>query len=135
MQRKYLIIALNDALIETTDKAFAESQIVVPVRTGRLKGSGKAFCEDKSCVINYSASYADVVEHGWKGGIVNVHSYRRRDGIFVREHTMNQPPREGRHYIENSVRICFKGIPGTMSPFLNSFINNLRRYYKEVKIN
>lgn len=120
--------AIREAIIQAVgrngQRAFAESKNTVPVDTGELKNSG-SFTESSSGItIKYSAEYASSVERGWAGGKVWVKLHFRKPASLVRGHYMNQPPKEGVHFIENSLKIFFKE-GGSRTPFQQDFFDIL----------
>ncbi len=118
--------AIRRAVEETGNTAFNESQAVVPVVTGELKRSGSVISLSNGIMIQYTKEYASIVERGWKGGRVWTESYIRKDGVRVKGHYKNQPPREGVKFIENSIRKCFIQTGNT-----SVFQDNLLKHLKE----
>jgi len=126
--------SIIEAMTESGRSSFNQSQVVVPVKTGNLKRSGNITESNDSVIIEYKAEYSSEVERGTKGGLVNVKAYRRKDGVFVRPHKMNQKPRQGRHYIENSLNLFFKDRLGMKTFFQQNVLNNLKKNFPGKKI-
>ena len=126
--------AVREAASEAANQAYYQSQRVVPVKTGFLRSTGNITEDSDSITIRYSAPYASVVERGWNGGLVWTDSYRRLDGVFVKGHYKNQPRREPRRFIEDSLRMYFTQVSGTMTPFQEILLRKLKNRYKVVKI-
>jgi hypothetical protein len=124
--RKAIIDAIRQAVGKTGRKAFFDSQCAVPVVTGMLKSSGSMSEDYTGFVIKYVIEYASLVERGWEGGVVWTNSHTRRDGTKVKGHYKNQPAREGKHFIGNSMRKSFIGETGSKSAFQQDFIATLR---------
>ena len=120
-------IALIDALRHRVDMSYRTSQVRVPVRTGYLKRHGFFSVVENGAQIIYSPIYSSYVERGIRGGNQNVRGHYRRDGTYVRPFTRYIPPREGKHYIESSLRDNFE------DELANDFDAQLRIRFKNVK--
>lgn len=133
--KQQIIEALRQALNKSGNKAFIDSQTNVPVVTGNLKRSGSIIDTASEILIKYIVEYASIVERDWSGGMVWTDSYVKRNGTRVKGHYKHQPPREGKHFIENSLRGVFKGESGLKSQFQSNFLDSLRDLVspKEVK--
>jgi len=134
VKRGMVIAAIRQALHETGENAFLESRRVVPVNTGELKSSGSIQQIAEGVIINYSKEYASVVERGWEGGRVWTSAYRKSDGVYVKGHYKNQSPREGRHFIENSLNKFFVRGLSNKTPFQESIIIELKKGFVGNKV-
>ena len=106
--REIIRDTIVDSIRRRTDTAFRESQYRVPVITGKLKRSGTFSAIDSGANIIYWADYSSFVEHGIKGGIQKVRGFYRRGGSYVKSFSRYMPKREGRHFIESSLKDSFK---------------------------
>lgn len=122
--------ALILAIRSTVNKAFQFSQVRVPVISGTLRDSGNFTEIENGAQIQYIGKpenpYASFVERGVHGGYVTRRTYIKRDGTYVKETTYYLPFREGRHFIESSMKDSFRD-------FNNEFEDSLRRYFKDVR--
>jgi len=134
VKRGMVVNAIRQALHETGETAFIESQRKVPVDTGALRGSGSIQTIGEGIIINYSKEYASHVERGWEGGRVWTSSFTRTSGARVRGHFKNQSPREGRHFIENSLRKYFIEYIGDRTHFQESIIIELKKGFVGNKV-
>ena len=139
MSNKIVLVkkALMEAVHDTGNRSFQHSQETVPVKTGALKASGAILAEPEALTIQYGNNnvlYATIIERGAKGGVVYVKSYRRKDGVAVRAHTMHQQPREGTHFIEKSMRLFFKDKMGDKSFFQLNFAQSLKKVFPNSRI-
>jgi hypothetical protein len=107
IEKSVIVESIRDALKKTGKVAFKESQSVVPVDTGALKKSGSFQTVNEGFIICYAKEYASIIEKGWKGGKVWTSSFRRSNGVKVKGHYKKQPFREGRYFIENSLKKYF----------------------------
>jgi len=134
IKRAMVVSALRQALHDTGEIAFLESRKVVPVDTGALRGSGSIQTIGEGIIINYSKEYASHIERGWEGGRVWTSSFTRASGATVRGHYKNQSPREGRHFIENSLRKYFIESIGDRTHFQESIIIELKKGFVGNKV-
>lgn len=132
--RKAIKEAIKEAVARNGQRAFSESQATVPVDTGKLKTSGVFVNNSEGFIIKYTAEYAEVVERGWAGGKVWTHGHVRRGITYVKGHYKNQPPKEGVHFIENSLMKFFKGDSGSKSFFQQDFFQLLKDNAAPAKI-
>ena len=123
--RKAIKEAIREAVAKNGQRAFSESQSTAPVDTGKLKSSGIVINNHDGVLIKYAAEYAEAVERGWAGGKVWTGMHVRGKSV-VRGHYKNQPPKEGKHFIENSLRKFFKGDSGSKSPLQQDFFQLLQ---------
>ena len=134
VKRGMVIEAIKRALHETGETAFIESQNVIPVDTGALKESGNFQAVGDGIIIRYTKEYASSVERGWEGGRVWTRDYLRSDGVLVKGHYKNQSPREGRHFIEKSLRKFFVSGLSNKTPFQESIIIELKNGFVGNKV-
>lgn len=117
--------AILEAIREKAKEAFDKSQNVVPVKTGNLKRSGEYKEIDDGGQILYAVEYASVIERGTESSIEVVNGFYRRDGTYVKSHTKKVSAKQGRKYIENSLKDAFSN--------LNSSLEySLKRRFKKV---
>ena len=134
IKRAMVVSALRQALHDTGEIAFLESRKVVPVDTGALRGSGSIQTIGEGIIINYSKEYASHIERGWEGGRVWTSSFTRASGATVRGHYKNQSPREGRHFIEQSLKKFFVRGLRNKTPFQESIIIELKKGFVGNKV-
>ena len=134
VKRGMVIEAIKRALHETGETAFIESQNVIPVDTGALKESGNFQAVGDGIIIRYTKEYASSVERGWEGGRVWTRDYLRSDGVLVKGHYKNQSPREGRHFIEQSLRKFFVRDSSNKTPFQENVIMELQKGFVGQKV-
>ena len=132
--RKKIKEILREVIHINGQKAFAESQSIAPVDTGKLKSSGSIVNDSDGFMIKYAVEYAEAVERGWAGGKVWTHGHVRRGTTLVKGHYKNQPPKEGVHFIENSLKKFFKGTSGSKSPLQEDFLRLLRDGMQPAKV-
>jgi hypothetical protein len=128
-RQKFRLIkeAVRHAVQRTGDMSFKESQRVVPVDTGFLKNSGKMVGDVDSITVTYSAEYASIVERGWAGGLVWTKPHTRRNGVYVKGHYKDQPPRRESLFIRKSFERYFKeNYISHRTYFQNAFMGALR---------
>ena len=126
IKRGMVVNSIRRALHETGETAFIESQRIVPVDTGALKSSGSIKTVDEGIIIHYSKEYASHVEKGWEGGKIWTSSFKRASGATVRGHYKNQSPREGRHFIEQSLKKFFVRGLRDKTPFQENILVSLK---------
>ena len=134
VKRGMVIEAIKRALHETGENAFHESQRIVPVDTGALKESGSIALLQEGLIIRYTKEYASHVERGWEGGKIWTSSFTRASGARVRGHFKNQSPREGRHFIEQSLKKFFVRGLRNKTPFQESIIIELKNGFVGNKV-
>lgn len=134
VKKSMIIAAVRQALHETGEAAFLETKKVVPVVTGELKGSGSVQSVYDGVIIRYTKEYASFVERDWEGGRIWTNPYVRIDGIRVRGHYKNQPPRKGQKFIENSLRKFFMDEVGSKTPFQENVLIALKTSFVGRKI-
>ena len=134
IKRAMVVSALRQALHDTGEIAFLESRKIVPVDTGALRGSGSIQTIGEGIIINYSKEYASHVERGWEGGRVWTSSYVKSNGARVKGHYKNQLPREGRHFIEQSLKKFFVRGLRNKTPFQESIIIELKKGFVGNKV-
>ncbi len=117
--------AILEAIREKAKEAFDKSQNVVPVKTGNLKRSGTCKEIENGSNIIYSAEYASNIEHGVEDHIEVVNGFYRKDGSYVKSHTKRVSARQGKKYIENSLKSAFDN-------FNSSLEYSLKRRFKKV---
>lgn len=133
-KRPLIEAALKEALKKTMKEAFQESQNTVPVITGALKGSGAVSEYYNEYSIKYSIEYASIVERDWAGGHIWTPAFTKHNGTRVKGHYKNQPPREGKHFIENAMRKTFRGNSGVKSDFQRNFLEFLIEHVHPDKV-
>jgi hypothetical protein len=134
LDRSALIEAIKQSIYKTGREAFKESQNKVPIVTGELKRSGTISENYEGVIIRYAKEYASFVERDWEGGRVWTNSFIKSNGVQVKGHYKNQPPRKGRHFIENSLNKHFKEKLGTYTTFQANLIEELKQRFPSKKI-
>lgn len=113
--------AIRDALVDSVrdraNYAFSLSQIAVPVVTGFLKQSGTVRDEEGGSVINYKAPYASNIERGTESHYEPVAGHVRK-GKYVKGHIRAVTKKEGKHFIEKSLKQSFEGLSNIVDMFL-----------------
>lgn len=74
--------SVDDAVARVADAIFADSQILVPVRTGRLKESGHVDGGHSEYTIGYTEDYDGYVEFGTR--YMNAEPYLRPAALKYR---------------------------------------------------
>jgi hypothetical protein len=118
--------SIINAIRNRVKVAFALSQSVVPVDTGKLKKSGSEKNIPNGAEIKYISPYASDVERGLTDRWVDVRGYRRK-GIWIKEYRRWQPSREPAKFIENSLHDSFKMFATVLDNELRAKFSNVRR--------
>ena len=126
IKKAMAVSAIRQALSETGELAFLGTKKDVPVVTGSLRSSGSVISNYDGIIIKYIKEYASYVERGWEGGRVWTNSFVRSNGVRVKGHYKNQPPQEGRKFIENSLRHFFIDDVGGKTQFQENVLTALK---------
>ena len=117
---------ITRSVIETARNAFISSILKCPIKTGRLKASGNFWESNIGGIIEYTAPYFATVEYGTKGGPVRVESYIRKDGVRVKGHIKEMPPRTGKFFVTDSIN-------ESLQNFNSILERNLRTEYGDIR--
>jgi hypothetical protein len=102
-----LIVGALAGIRDCGRSIFGLSQRYVPVRTGRLKRSGRYVETADGCSVYYGAPYAAKIELGTPAHQLTIPSYVRRSPRGVRyrvqSHTRVQPGRPARSFVGRAI--------------------------------
>lgn len=121
-----IVKALIDALRDRARNGFELSQTSCPVVTNTLKSSGTIEDIPNGSLLSYKAPYASIVERGTEEHTETVPGYARR-GHMVRSHTRRVHAKEGKHFIETSLKKAFETFSNTVDGELRVKFSRVER--------
>jgi hypothetical protein len=108
-----IVQALIESLRDRARNGFEMSQVGCPVVTMTLKNSGSVEDIPNGSVLSYKAPYASIVERGIEDHTEIVPGYSRK-GHMVRSHIRRVHAKEGKHFIETSLKKAFETFSNTI---------------------
>jgi hypothetical protein len=129
-----VVEAIVEALRDRASDGFSKSQIKCPVITGNLKRSGSVKDIWRGSELNYSAIYASTVERGQETRIEYVASHTKtpkkaaaltKKGVHLGNYSVKSykrtiSAREGKHFIESSLKEAFESFSNSLDMFLRT---------------